>query len=205
MIRVPELQFVPAQPANLTEVLESQIRRLIECGVPQEVGVDKAKFLDDAMKMSDQFAYSTELAGIGLDRVAVMPYGARECFLREASGVVLWHSSNNFTLFEGVTVPESLRVVQFQFGPKYQNCRTFDVRRQHAALEELGTPEEGLTAYLYWGEDLLGDSFMGFPGTVAWHNSTPCLWLYNRVAVLSQSDDLESKPRLRSFTVFRGR
>jgi len=51
MIEMPKLTFVPAQPANLPEVLKAQIRRLIEVGAPKEVGVNEEKFLDDAMEL----------------------------------------------------------------------------------------------------------------------------------------------------------
>lgn len=47
MVEIPILRFKPAEPVNTVEVLETQVRRLIEVGIPKEVGVVGAKFLDD--------------------------------------------------------------------------------------------------------------------------------------------------------------
>jgi hypothetical protein len=152
MIEVPRLTFAPTQPVNLADVLEAQVRCLIECGVPKEVGVDVAKFKDGAMAMAGEFTFSPELAAIGLDRVCVVHYGVRGRFLMEAGSVTEWTDPDKFGLYDGVTTPEGLRVVQGQFGPKYMNRRPSDIRAQHNPLEELGVPKEGLTAFLYWGK-----------------------------------------------------
>ncbi len=60
MVEVPRLKFVPA---NLLEMLEAQVGRLTEVGVPGEVGVDGAEFLDYAMKMAGEFIFSPYLFG----------------------------------------------------------------------------------------------------------------------------------------------
>ena len=71
-VEVPVLQFKPATPANLISVLEAQARRLVE------VGVVDAKLFDDAMALVKEFVWSSDLAAIGLDRVCLVPYGARD-------------------------------------------------------------------------------------------------------------------------------
>lgn len=205
MIEVPRLTFVPAQPANLAEVLEAQIRRLIECGVPGEVGVDEAKFKDDAMKLAGEFVYSTELAGIGLDRVCIVHYGVRERFLAEAGSITLWNDPDKFTLFDGVTTPDGLWVVQGQFGPKYKNRKPCDIRAEHDQLEQLGVPKEGLTAFLYWSKELLRESYMDFPGAVSGYGYVPSLSLFGGGPELDDynSDD-DAASSFGSVSVSRG-
>ena len=204
MITVPALKFVPAQPANLAEVLEMQAKRLIEIGLPQEVAVTEAKFLDDAMAMAAEFAFSIELAAIQLDRVWLMHYGVRDRFLMEAGGVAEWTNPDKFTLFEGVTTPSGLRIVQGQLGPKYKNRRPNDIRQQHDVLEQLGVPKEGLTAFLYWGKDLLGESYMDFPGAVSERGSVPYLDLHDETPELGGGSVGVACPGFGSVSVSRG-
>lgn len=204
MIEVPVLTFLPAQPANLVGVLEAQIRRLIECGVPGEVGVEEAKFLDDAMAMAGAFTFSTELAGIGLDRVCVVHYGVCDRLLCEAGGVAMWTDPDKITLFDGVTTPDGLWVAQGQFGPKYKNRKPRDIRAQHDEAEQLGVPKEGLTAFLYWGKELLRESYMDFPGAVSEYGNVPSLYLYDGKPVLYGCGDGDASPRFGSVSVSRG-
>lgn len=201
---VPVLTFVPAQPVNLMEVLEAQARCLIANKVPQEIAVAEDKFLDDAMAMAAEFAYSVELAVAQLDRVCFMHYGVRDRFLMEAGGVAEWTNPDKFTLFEGVTLPSGLRVVQGQFGPKYQNRKPRDIRASHDALEQLGVPKEGLTAYLYWGKDLLRESYMDFPGAVSELGYVPYLGLRGGAPVLDGSGGGDASPGFGSVSVSRG-
>ena len=204
MNMVPTLMFVPAQPANLTEVLEAQIRRLIDVGVPKEVGVEEAKFLDDAIATAAEFVYSVELAAIQLDRVCFVHYDVRDRFLMEAGEIGEWTNPDKFTLFEGVTGPNGLRIIQGQFGPKYKNRKSRDIRQNHDALEQLGIPKEGLMTFLYWGEDLLRESYMDFPGAVSERSYVPCLCLYDETPVLNGSSDDDANPNGGSVSVSRG-
>lgn len=165
MVDVPILKFVPDKPANLSEVLEAQVRRLIEIGAQKEVGVEEGKFLDDATRVVSEFVYSAKLAKrTQLDRVWLMHYGVRDQHLAEAGGVHLIIKPEKYTLFDGAVLPNGLRVVQEQLGPKYNHCSPRDIRLSHDALEQLGLPVEGLTAFLYWGKKLLQESKMQFPG-----------------------------------------
>lgn len=204
MIKVPYLTFVPAQPANLTEVLEAQVGRMIEVGLPKEVGVEEAKFLDDAMTMTGEFAFSVELAASRLDRVWLVHYGVRDRFLAEVGGVGVYADPDKFTLYEGVTVPEGLRVLQGQLGLKYKNRKPCDVREQHDPLEQLGVPKEGLTAFLYWGKDLLRESYMDFPGVVTGGGRVPALDLDDGGPELGACRDGGADPRFGSVSVSRG-
>lgn len=171
-IQVPVLRFAPAQPVNLAEMLEAQARRLIEVGVPSEVGVNGAKFLDDAMGKAKGFVYSVELASIGLDRVVMVHYGVRDRYLAEVGDVKLEANPDKFVLYKGVIVPEGLHVFHGQLGLKYKGKRTpLSVRRRHNLLEKLGIATEGLTAFLYWGKNLLNvESCMDFPGSCRENN-----------------------------------
>lgn len=204
MIEVPRLMFVPALPANLKEMLEAQVRRLIEVGLPKEVGVDEAKFLDDAMAMADEFAFSTDLAAIQLDQVWMVHYGVRDRFLMLTGGVTEWTNPDKFTLYEGVAVPDGLRVEQGQLGLKYKNIAPRDVRQEHDPLEQLGVPKEGLTAFLYWGKDLLRESYMDFPGAVSECGFIPYLRLYDEKPVLSDYSAVYADPFYGSVSVSRG-
>lgn len=201
---VPVLRFVPAQPVNLMEVLEAQARCLIAGKVPQEVGVSEDKFLDEAMALATEFVYSVELAAIQLDRVWLMHYGVRDRHLVEMGGVNLYTDPDKFTLFEGVTVPNGPRVVQGQLGPKYQNRKPRDIRASHEALEQLGVPKEGLTAFLYWGKDLLRESCMDFPGAVSGRGCVPALRLDDEASGLSNRSDDYAAPGFGSVSVSRG-
>jgi len=204
MIEMPKLTFVPAQPANLPEVLEAQIRRLIEVGAPKEVDVNEEKFLDDAMELVGGFAFSLELAAIQLDRVWLMHYGVRNQFLMEAGGVAEWTNPDKFTLYKGVTVPEGMRIVQGQLGPKYKNHKPLDIRTSHDMLERLGVLREGLTAFLYWGKDLLRESYMDFPGAVSEYGDVPSLCLRVGTPVLYYGSDDRAYPHFGSVSVSRG-
>lgn len=174
-IQVPSLRFLPPQPVNLVEMLEAQTKRLIEVGVPGEVGVKKAKFLDDAMEKAAEFTYSVELAAIGLDRVVMVHYELRDCHLVEVGGINPWADPDEFTLYEGVVIPEGLHIFQGQLGPKYRRRKPRDIRYSHNPLEELGVANEGLTAFLYWGKPLLEECNMDFPGSVSEHGYVPSL------------------------------
>jgi hypothetical protein len=165
IVEVPKLQFKPAEPINLLEVLEAQARRLIEIGVPKEVNAAEDKFLDDAMAKAKEFRYSIKLANIGLNRVCMVHYGVRDRFLAEVGEVVISTDPHKFTLYKGVLIPEGLWIGQFQLGQKYLNCAAIKVRNCHDDLEELGIVKEGLTAYSYWGDDLLKDLCMDLPGS----------------------------------------
>lgn len=175
---VPVLQFKPAEPINLAEVLESQARKLIEIGVPKELKIDEAKFLDEAMAKANVFGYSIELANIGLNRICMVHYDVRDRFLAETGKVTIYTDPDKFTLYKGVVVPEGLQIGQFQFGPKYKNRKPIDICNGHDDLEELGIPKEGLTAYHYWGDDLLKESYMDFPGSRGEYGYVPGLSLH---------------------------
>lgn len=207
MITVPELTFVPAQPANLDEVLEAQVERLIEIGVPKKVGVAEGKFRDDAMTMAAGFVFSMELAAIGLDRVWFVHYdvSVSDRFLTEVGEVTLWVDPDKFTLFEGVTVPEGLRIVQGQFGSKYKKRSPSNIRQNRYPLERLGIPREGLTAFLYWGMDLLlRESDMVFPGAVSGAGYVPYLGSHGWKPTLSDYYDDLARPSFGSVSVSRG-
>ena len=202
-VEVPVLQFKPAEPINLHEVLESQVRRYIEIGMPKEVQTSEEKFLDDAMAKANEFAYSIELADIGLSRICLVHYGARDRFLCEAGGVTIYSDLDKFTLYKGVVVPEGMQVIQCQFGLKYKNRRPIDICQSHDELEELGIPKEGLSGYLYWGEDLLRESYMDFPGSRTEYGLVPYLNLVDVKPALSYGREGDAAPHFGS--VSRGR
>jgi hypothetical protein len=201
---VPALEFPPAVPVNLLEVLEGQVRSLVANGIPKEVGVDGAKFLDDAMLLVNQFGYSAELAAIGLNEVWLVHYGVRDRFLCETCGVNIWADPDLFTLYEGVTLPEGLCVVQGQLGPKYKNRAPKDIRASHDPLEQLGIPKDGLTAFLYWDKPLLAKSYMDFPGAVAGNGDVPYLSLGGDGPKLDIGDPDDVREGFGSVSVSRG-
>lgn len=172
---IPTLEFESFQPANLHSILEAQVRCLISRGVPYRVGVDQAKFLDDAMGKVKRFTYSTWLSVVGLDRVCVVHYGVSNRYLAEASGVTPWADPDKFTLYERDVLPEGIHIIQSQFGLKHKGRTPRQVRSSHDALERLGVPSEGLTAYLYWGEVILKESFQYYPGVMIDPNLVLCL------------------------------
>ncbi|MFA7254065.1 MAG: hypothetical protein WC107_05945 [Patescibacteria group bacterium] len=201
---IPALQFPPALPVNLSEVLEAQARCLIAYGIHGEVGVEEAKFLDDAMNLVQQFGYSVELAGIGLNEVWLVHYGVRDRFLCEAGGVNIWADPDTFTLFEGVTTPEGLCIVQGQLGQKYKGRAPKDIRASHDPLEQLGIPKDGLTAFLYWGKPQLQKSYMDFPGAVTEYGNVPYLRLGDGDPELDDDNPVYANPGYGSVSVSRG-
>lgn len=201
---VPILEFVPAEPKNHLEVLAAQVDHLIAIGVPKEVSVGVDLFRDRAMTIVGEFTYSRDLGAIGLNRICVVHYGVPDRFLAEAGGVAIWADPDKFTLFNGVTVPQGLQVIQGQFGPKYLNVAPRTVRTQHHALEELGIPKEGLTAYTYWENDLLREACMDFPGAVSGNGSVPYLNFDDDRPVLGGRSGGSADPSFGSVSVFRG-
>lgn len=200
---VPTLQFKPAEPINLLEVLESQARKLITIGIPKEVKIAEDKFLDEAMAKIGEFAYSIELANIGLNRVCLVHYGVRDRLLCEAGNIAIYPNPDNFTLYKGVVVPDGIYVGQFQFGLKNKNRKPIDICNGHDELEELGIPKEGLTAYHYWGNDLLRESYMDFPGSRTEYGDVPLLVLDGGKLELSSSHEGYADPHFGS--VSRGK
>lgn len=195
-ILVPIPRFPPALPVNLREVLEAQARCLIANGIPGEVGVVEAKFLDNAMNLAKQFGYSVELAAIGLNKVWLVHYGVRDRFLCEASSISILADPDKFTLFEGVTTPEGLYIVQGQLGPKYTDRAPAGIREEHHPLEQLGIPKEGLTAFLYWGKPVLRECFMEFPGAETEYGYYPYLYLdWKGDAALADGEAPDYRPK----------
>ena len=187
MPTVPVLRFAPALPVNLAGVIYAQVQCLIDYGLPQQLHVVEDKFKDAAMTLAADFTYSVELAGIGLDRVWLVPYGVSDRYLAEAGGVNLRVDPDKFSLFEGVVVPDGLCVVQGQLGQKHKNRGPCDVQTNYDTRERLGVPTEGLTALLYWGGDMLQQYFMYFPGANSERGFIPFLSLLDGKPVL---DDL---------------
>ncbi|MEI6498423.1 MAG: hypothetical protein WCO23_00475 [bacterium] len=202
-IVVPSLQFPPALPVNLPEVFEAQVRCLMAYGIHGEVGIDGAKFLDDAMALAKEFTYSLEIADIGLNQVTLVHYGVRDRYLCEVANVNIFADPDEFTLFPGVTVPEGFCIMQSQFGTKYKNRSPWSMRECHYALEQLGVPKEGLTAFLY-EPSLLRKSFMNFPGAVTLGSGVPCLDLRFDIPELGGGHPDRKDPHYGSVSVSRG-
>lgn len=195
---LPQLHFTPAMPTNLDEVLERQVRELIKISVPMHVGVDKAKYLDDAMTLVGKFEFRIDLAEIGLDQVWLVEYRLPDRFLAEASGVNSYYNLEMCEVHDGVIVPDGLKVVQGQLGPKYQNTASHKVLEILNPLEEGGIIKEGLCAYQYWGDDLLRKYSMVFPRSHTPGGSVPFLYLSSRGTMLVRISDKDEDPELGS-------
>lgn len=194
MVEIPVLRFKPAEPVNLTEVLEAQARRLIEVGIPGEVGVNGGVFLDDAMGKINEFVWSPCLEKIGLDRVCVLHYAAYDRFLCEVIGASMDNNPDRFVLYRGVVVPRGLAVIQCQFGSAHRNTKSRYIRKNRNPLEELGIAKEGLSGVVHYGVDLLTENNMDFPGNRSRCGTVPYLCLCGNKPAMGGSFAGETSP-----------
>jgi len=166
-IAIPALEFRPAEPLNLLEVLEAQVRSLIAIGSPNEAGVTEAKYLDDAMNIARQYVWRLELAEIGFVDAVLVDYRLPGQFLAEAGGVYCVYPPDDCTLFNAIALPDGIVVAQFQWGTRNKGMSPAWSMEHFSPLEQGGTVKEGLTGFLYGGNDLLRLCYMDLPGSVS--------------------------------------
>jgi len=195
-MNVPRIEFEPRKPVNLGDFLLAQAMKLIELGAPQQLCISATDFLDKAMAVIRSFTYQNQFAEIGLDQVMLMHYGLPNKFLAEAGKVIFLTDLTNFATFEDVELPDGFRIIHCQFGTKYKNVMISDVKKNHHQLEQLGVAKEGLTAYLYWGNPLLEECFMDFPGSLSEEGHTPQLLLRNKDPFLCADVTDEYDPQI---------
>jgi hypothetical protein len=171
------LQFRPAEPTNLAEVLGLQAEKLIEIGVPAEVKVVVDKYRNDLMAAIKAFEWKLELVEIGLINVAICDFRARASFLCEVANIPVdrrYTDPDKCTNFEGIVTPEGIAIVHAQFGKKYANHAPCNVRTIHDPTETLGTLTVGLHGLIY-EPTLLNEIYMDLPGSVSARGYVPFL------------------------------
>jgi hypothetical protein len=166
-------------PTGLLAILESQADRLMGIGAFGEAKVGKGKYRDELMATAKAFVWRPELAAIGLTEMALIDYRLRGQFLAEAGGVYCYIEPDRCKNFKGVVTPDGVLVIQAQWGPKYRNKKPVWCRSNFHILEQGGVVKEGLTAYLYGGEELLKKCFMDLPGSVSEHGPVPYLYSHD--------------------------
>ena len=149
---------------------------MIAGGIHQQIGMSTADFTKLADLQIDQFEYSGPLSAIGLDQVILVHYAVSDEYLAKVCGVEALTNLSGTTLYEENGLPSALGIVQCNLGCKYKNRMISDVRKNYAH-EHLGVIKEGLFAYLYWGNSLLRECFMDFPGSLSADGHTPYLLL----------------------------
>jgi hypothetical protein len=178
-MNISRIEFEPRVPVNLEGHLVDQVHRLIEVGAPEHLRriCSADEFLDNAMVAIKNFTYLDMFAEIGLDQVMLVHYGITIKFLSDVCSVTTLANLAKFVPYENVNLHDGFKIIHCQLGPKYKNTRVCDVRQNHHQLEQLGLPKEGLLAYLYWGNSLLEECFMDFPGALSEDGHTPYLLL----------------------------
>lgn len=199
---VPTIQAAISAPAGLLAVLESQVDRLMNICAFNEVKVERGKYLDELGAVAKAFVWRPELAAIGLTEPALIDYRLPGQFLAEAGGVHCYIAPDRCNNFESVETPNGPLVIQAQWGKKYRNQSPRWCREQFHIFEQGGVVKEGLTAYLYGGEELLKKCFMDFPGSVSKHGAVPCLDWIDRLILIDSFGD-NARPRYGS--VSRGK
>lgn len=174
--RIPQIKFEAPRPINLTQVLNSQVDALIACSLHKQAGMTEKDFCKEARELIVHFEYSELHAANGLDQVILVHYGVSDDYLAKVSGVEALTDLNGTTLYRAKNLPSGFAILQCNLGPKYKNKRIADVRQNHKD-EILGVIKEGLFAYLYWGNPILKNCFMDFPGSLSVDGHTPYLLL----------------------------
>ncbi len=165
-------------PVNLNKVFESQIARLIEVEAYKQVGLEVAEYREEAEAAIVASSWCSELAIIGLDKVALVDYRLSGEFLAKASGVTCHIDPDKCTNYQGVVTPtDQILVIQGQWGSKYRNKVPCWCRENFHQLEQGLTVVEGLTVFLYEGISLLKDCFMDLLGSVLKSGYVPNLYL----------------------------
>ena len=185
------LEFRPAVPKNLEEVLGFQADKLIEIGMPAEVKVTADEYRNDLAKAIEAFEWKLELAEIGLVNVAICDFRARASFLCEVANIPVgrrYTDPDKCTNFEGIVTPEGIAIVQVQWGKKYANRAPRDVRANHDPAETLGTLAVGLHGLVY-EPTLLQNLYMDLPGSVDADGDVPYLYLGGDEPCLSADYD----------------
>ncbi len=165
-------------PANLDEVFESQIARLIEVGAHKQVGRTEAEYREQAEAAVASSSWRSELVAIGLDKPALVDFSLSGEFLAKAGGVECHIDPDKCTNYQGVATPtDQILVIQGQWGSKYRNKAPRWCREHFHQLEQGCVVKEGLTVFLYEGTPLLQDCYMDFPGSVSESSFVPYLYL----------------------------
>ena len=173
---VPPIRFKDPSPINLDLIFDYQIGALSAWGLPEQLGISQEVFREKAERQIRQFMYSESLAAEGLDQVILVHYGVSDDYLAKVAEVETLFDLNDTRHCGNMALPPGFAVVQCNLGPKYKNRRIVDVR-QNYINEMLGVITEGLFAYLYWGNSLLRNCFMDFPGSLSGDGHTPSLLL----------------------------
>lgn len=179
-------------PTYLPAILDIQVARLIEIEAFKEVRVNKGKYRDELIEAIQAFQWREDLAAIGLDQVALVDYRLSGQFLAEAGRVVCNCDPNSRRLYDGIVMPEGVKVIQAQWGEEYQLYSPRWCRGNFHPLEQGCIIVEGLTTFLYEGKSLIQKCYMDLPGTDFTGGHVPCLTLMNNITyLLPHSSDLD--------------
>lgn len=175
------LEFVPAVPRNLPEVLAGQVESYMALGAFDALGSGEAEYrqgLGDAVQaFIEESRWSQELAEAGLLDVAVSDPRPSGEFFAKAGGVYCYITPDKCTDYEGIVIPSGVYVAQVQLGPKYKGVAPRDVRSQLASskTEQCFTTKEGLTVVALRGHEFLRTCYMDLAGSISGRGLVPCL------------------------------
>lgn len=192
---VPKLTFQPSLPLNWPKVGEEQVRRFIEVGVSKEPGIEEDEYFNAGMALVHQYQYRLDLAEVGLTQLWLVDYRIPDKFFVEVGKVESYTSVEGCTVCEGIVLPKGLTVVQGQCGLKYKSRSPEQSVALMSDLEDQGIPKEGLIAYLCWGDDLLRECYMDFPGSRSENGNIPNLNLYNDRPKLNANNESNANPK----------
>jgi hypothetical protein len=163
---------------NLSGILLGQLNRLIEIRAYQFLHITALRYRSQAKKAIEAFQWREDLAKIGLDQIALIDYRLSHDFLIRAGGIRSYITNpqkiQNLIISQ---TPNGLLVIQAQWGKKYQKAeQTLDLfLADSSELEQAGVLKEGLSAYIYWGKELLEKCGMEFPGSNTENGEYPTL------------------------------
>ncbi|MBI3260961.1 hypothetical protein HYZ64_01140 [Candidatus Berkelbacteria bacterium] len=182
-------------PANLAELLERQVARLVDIGAAKEAKIAEGKYRDELMTGVAAFAWRKDWAAIALNRVAIVDFRLPGAFLADAGGVACYIAPDECTLFQGVVQPDGVAVIQGQWGVKYRKKSPRWCIKNFNPLEQGLTVKERLTVHLYEGEAALREVYTDLPGSVSPGGSVPYLRLWRGEPKLLDGFDGFADPR----------
>lgn len=173
-----QVKVITEAPADLREVMEQQVDRLVGVEAYKAVGFSKGTYRDQLMAVVKTFQWRPEWATIGLGQVGLVDYRLSGKFLAKVCGVTCYIDPDECGNYQGVETPDGLMVIQYQSGPKYRDKSPRWCRDYLNGLEQGLVVVEALTVFLYESVEILKDCYMDIPGSMSGYGLVPCLGLW---------------------------